>query len=156
MKCKMNIHPQLLDDLTIVKHNFSTDSLLKWSTKEEWSTNKYQTYLKKKNTKRFNFRSSHTLKIRFSKIRTKEGLITRSTALKSTYRGKRGKKEGKNYHKGFWKSNQRKQWWWLTPQTPTFILKQHWQSGRDGPQFCCSLALWIQHNISGVTNLKFF
>ena len=42
-----------------------------------------------------------TLKIRFSKIRTKEGLITRSMALKSTYRGKRGKKEGKNYHKGF-------------------------------------------------------
>ena len=110
----------------------------------------------KRNTKRFNFRSSHTLKIRFSKIPTKEGLITRSMALKSTYRGKRGKKEGKNYHKGFWKSNQRKQWWWLTSQTPTFILKQHWQSGRDGPQFCCSLALWIQHNISGVTNLKFF
>ena len=90
---------------------------------------------KKKNTKRFNFRSSHTLKIRFSKIRTKEGQITRSMALKSTYRGKRGKKEGKNYHKGFWKSNQRKQWWWLTSQTPTFILKQHWQSGRDGPNF---------------------
>ena len=38
--------------------------------------------ISKKKTKRFNFRWSHTLKIRFSKIRTKEGLITWSTALK--------------------------------------------------------------------------